>query len=78
MRPIACSTPMPRGGNIKEINDILLRNNDVLETLEEENIAYLPLKHAPCAQPNVYNLLLSGVSHEWSYARRYIERHAYP
>ncbi len=62
---LACARAIKEKTIAKDIIlNILLRNNDVLETLEEENIAYLPLKHAPCAQPNVYNLLLSGVSHE--------------
>jgi hypothetical protein len=44
------------------ILNILLREADAPQALEEENITYLPLKHAPCAEPNAYNLLLSGVS----------------
>ena len=44
------------------ILNILLRGNDAEQVYEKENIAYLPLKHAPCAEPNAYNLLLSEVS----------------
>ena len=44
------------------ILNILLRSNNAPQVLEEENVTYLPLRYAPCAEPDAYNILLSGVS----------------
>jgi len=60
---LACARAIKEKTIAKDIIlNILLRNNDAPQALEEENVTYLPLKHTPCAEPNAYNLLLSGVS----------------
>jgi len=60
---LACARAIKEKTITKDIIlNILLRNNDAPKILEEENINYLPLKHAPCAEPNAYNILLSEVS----------------
>ena len=60
---LACAQPIKEKTIAKDIIlNILLRSNDAHQALEEENVTYLPLKHAAEVQPNAYNLLLSGVS----------------
>mgnify|MGYP006129797753 FL=1 len=61
---IACKEAIKSNTISKDvILNILLRQNDIpYENKEALNIVYLPIKHIPTADMNVYNTLLSGVS----------------